>query len=124
MASAHVGLLASEFEGMPCFVLELLSVGRPLVSLDLPQLKLVVEDGVSGFIVPRQSDDDANALALAEALRRTRDALNNATMTPALIHTKIIPFSNAVQLQRLYGNHRRLRKGERRLVRTAPSIAN
>ena len=122
LSGAHVGLLASEFEGMPCFVLELLSRGRPLVSLDLPQLKLVVEDGVSGYIVPRGESDEANALALAHALKRAGEDVMSGAMRPAAIHAKIIPFSNAVQLQRLYANHARLRKGERRLSQTAAPV--
>ena len=32
LASAHAGILTSEFEGMPRFVLETLAVGRPVVA--------------------------------------------------------------------------------------------
>src|SRR3984885_6350875 len=38
LAGAHAGILTSEFEGMPRFVLETLAVGRPLVAMHLPPL--------------------------------------------------------------------------------------
>ena len=42
LASAHAGILTSEFEGMPRFVLETLAVGRPVVAMHLPQLEPVI----------------------------------------------------------------------------------
>ena len=36
-ARAHAGILTSYFEGMPCFLLETLSAGRPLAAVRLPQ---------------------------------------------------------------------------------------
>ncbi len=53
IASVHAGILTSEFEGMPRFVLETLAVGRPVVAMHLPQLESAVRDGESGFLVPR-----------------------------------------------------------------------
>ncbi|MES1203506.1 MAG: glycosyltransferase [Pseudomonadota bacterium] len=118
MAEAHVGILASEFEGFPCFVLELLSVGRPLVALELPQYGLVVEDGVSGFMVKRGADAPANVVALAEGLKRARDMIAAGALNPADIRAHIMPYSNTVQMKRLYEAHARLQRGERRLNKT------
>jgi glycosyltransferase involved in cell wall biosynthesis len=117
MADAHVGVLASEFEGFPCFVLELLSVGRPLVALELPQYGLVVEDGVSGFMVKRGTDEASNIVALARGLAHARDQIAKGALKPADIRARIKPYSNAVQMKRLYEAHARLRWGERRLTR-------
>ena len=65
LASAHAGILTSEFEGMPRCVLETLAVGRPVVAMHLPQLEPVIHHGVSGFLVARSGsrDDMADALA-------------------------------------------------------------
>ena len=51
LASVHAGILTSEFEGMPRFVLETLGVGRPVAAIHLPQLEPVIHEGVSGFLV-------------------------------------------------------------------------
>ena len=53
LASAHAGILTSEFEGMPRCVLETLAVGRPVVAMHLPQLEPVIRPGVSGYLVAR-----------------------------------------------------------------------
>ncbi|WP_164255216.1 glycosyltransferase family 4 protein, partial [Stenotrophomonas maltophilia] len=39
IGNVHAGILTSEFEGMPRFVLETLAVGRPVVAMHLPQLE-------------------------------------------------------------------------------------
>ena len=46
MARCHMGILTSFFEGMPCYLLELLAVGRPAAVIRLPQYDLVIEEGV------------------------------------------------------------------------------
>src|SRR5262249_35717351 len=58
LASAHAGVLTSEFEGMPRFVLETLAVGRPVVAVHLPQLEPVIHHGDSGILVPRTGSID------------------------------------------------------------------
>lgn len=55
LASAHAGILTSEFEGMPRCVLETLAVGRPTVAVHLPQLESVIHDGESGYLIPRSN---------------------------------------------------------------------
>lgn len=61
---ADVVCLPSNYrEGLPLTLLEAASMGRPLVTTDMPGCREAVIDGMNGFLVPPQ-----NAPALAEAL--------------------------------------------------------
>lgn len=60
-ARSHVAVLPSWYgEGVPKSLLEAAACGRPLVAVDGPGLREVVQDGVTGLLVPPR---DANALA-------------------------------------------------------------
>lgn len=65
LAAADAVVLSSAWEGLPNVVLEALAVGTPVVTTDVGGVREVVEDGVSGFIVP-----PADSNALAEAMGR------------------------------------------------------
>lgn len=108
LGEMHTGILVSEFEGMPVFVLELLAVGRPLTALELPQLELVVEPGVSGAIVKRSGDVATDVSAVAEALAALKDKIAAGGVDPAAIRHRIEPFSHRTQMKRLFDLHRSL----------------
>jgi glycosyltransferase involved in cell wall biosynthesis len=63
LRNSHVVVLPSYREGMPKALIEAAAAGRPIVTTDVPGCRDVVEDGVSGIIVPVR-----NALALANAI--------------------------------------------------------
>lgn len=60
VASASAFVLTSEYEGLPNALIEAMMLGVPSITTDYPGADEVVEDGVSGFLVPR---GDARALA-------------------------------------------------------------
>lgn len=64
-AKCHIVTLPSLGEGLPTTLLEAAACGRPLAATDVPGCHDVVQDGVTGFLVP-----PADAQALAEALAR------------------------------------------------------
>jgi glycosyltransferase involved in cell wall biosynthesis len=108
LASAHAGILTSEFEGMPRCVLEILAVGRPVVAVHLPQLEPVIHDGVSGFLVPRQGTADDMAAALAQRFVDVYGAIAEGRMTPAVIAESIADFTPDTQLARVYRYHKEI----------------
>ena len=105
LAQAHAGILTSEFEGMPRFVLETLAVGRPVVAVHLPQLEVVIRDGESGFLIPREQSDDKLVEALAIRFADLRDAIAADRIDPLAIANKINTFTPQKQLARVYRLH-------------------
>ena len=115
MSRCHAGILTSWFEGMPCYLLELLSVGRPIVAVSLPQYALVVEDGRSGYLVDRVADSARLIEALSERFIATWSAIRSGAMTPDAIHAQIIPFSLDAQLTGHFARHQQLLSSMRTL---------
>jgi glycosyltransferase involved in cell wall biosynthesis len=108
LACAHAGILTSEFEGMPRFVLETLAVGRPVVAMHLPQLEPVIHDGGSGFLVARDGSAENMAEALAQRFIDVRDAIDAGQMDPARIAGEIADFTPSRQLARVFRYHQEI----------------
>ena len=62
---SHIVTLPSMYEGVPTALLEAAACGRPLVATDIPGCRVIVKDGVNGFLVPVQDSQ-----ALADALEK------------------------------------------------------
>lgn len=62
---AEFFVLSSDYEGMPNSLAEALVLGLPCISTDVSGAEDLMEDGVSGIIVPR-----GNQKAMEEAMRR------------------------------------------------------
>lgn len=114
----HAGILTSWFEGMPCYLLELLSVGRPVVAVTLPQYELVIERGKSGYLIEREDEagrarDDAGlAEDVADRLAEVWSAIQRGALSVAAIRDCAMPFSVGVQLDRHFEKHRELIPGQ------------
>lgn len=108
LASAHAGILTSEFEGMPRCVLETLAVGRPVVAVRLPQLEAVIRDGESGYLV-RRSDSKADMVErLAHRFVNVRDAIAKGGMDSSRISANIRTFTPGTQLARVFRYHQEI----------------
>jgi glycosyltransferase involved in cell wall biosynthesis len=62
LGGADVGVLSSDFEGSPLAVLEYMAAGLPVVATDVGGLPQIVNDGVTGLLVPAR---DPASLATA-----------------------------------------------------------
>jgi glycosyltransferase involved in cell wall biosynthesis len=113
LASAHAGILTSEFEGMPRFVLETLAVGRPVVAVHLPQLEPVIRDGESGFLVARAGSADDMAEALAQRFVDVRNAIDAGEMDPMRIAAAVADFTPRTQLARVFRYHQDIQNARR-----------
>lgn len=60
----------SWYDGMPNAVLEAIAAGLPVIAPDVGGIGEIVEDGVSGILLPPIADEDAAAEAYAEAILR------------------------------------------------------
>ena len=107
-AMCHAGVLTSFFEGMPCFLLEVLSVGRPFVAIRLPQYDAVIKAGVSGELVERSTDAGQSAERLADAFMRLWDGIRTGAIAPDDVHAEIEPYTVENQMSRLFDIHRGL----------------
>ena len=107
-AKAHAGTLTSYFEGMPCYLLETLSVGRPFAAIRLPQYDPLIVEGVSGHMVERSEPDAACEDALVEAFVRLRDAVFSGAVDPMKVHALVEPYSVETQMAKLFERHRAL----------------
>ena len=116
IASAHAGILTSEFEGMPRCVLETLAIGRPVVAMHLPQLESVIHDGISGYLVPRNGLLDDMAEVLAERFVAVRSDIASGRIRPEAVATSIESFTPGTQLARVFRYHREIQNARHLLA--------
>ncbi len=64
-AKAHIAVLPSYREGFPKSLIEAMASGRPAITTDTTGCRDVIEDGISGILVPLN-----DAVALADALQK------------------------------------------------------
>jgi glycosyltransferase involved in cell wall biosynthesis len=108
IARCHAGVLTSYFEGMPCYLLEVVSVGRPVVAIRLPQYDLVIEENVSGAMIERCDDGSSTVDGLTERFLAIWSRILQGQMHPNVIHAKAEPFSIKNQLDAHFARHSRL----------------
>lgn len=108
MRASHAGVLTSYFEGMPCYLLEILASGRPVGAIRLPQYDPLIVAGVSGFLIDRPEDREVAAHRLADGFAGLWDDIRAGRLSPEAIAEKVRPYSVAVQMPRLFARHRSL----------------
>ena len=115
----HAGILTSYFEGLPCFMMEVLASGRPMGVLRLPQFEIdlpeyapLMVEGLSGFLRERnEADRDATARAMAEGFAGLWADIRAGRLDPQAIAARVRPYSIDVQLPRLFERHRQIQSG-------------
>jgi glycosyltransferase involved in cell wall biosynthesis len=105
LGSMHVGILTSEFEGMPRVVMEALTTGRPVVALHLPQLETVIKDFESGFLIARSNQQVDVA---AQKIVLIYEMMREGRITPAKVARSVEAFSPRLLLGKIFEDHRQL----------------
>ncbi len=105
MRNAHAGLITSFFEGMPCYLLEMLASGRPVAAVDLPQFRTLLGEGGGGRLVARGETPEVSASALATALLDLAGAIDAGICDPAALARLVEPYSVEAQMGRLFAAH-------------------
>ncbi len=113
MRRCHAGLLTSHYEGMPCYLLEMLASGRPFAATRLPQFDPLIVAGVSGTMVERSDPAEICQQLLVDALVDLWDAILGGVIEPARIAGLVEPYSIENQMQRLFAHHRALQSAAR-----------
>lgn len=113
MRGCHAGALTSHFEGMPCYLLEMLASGRPVGAIRLPQYDPLIVPDVSGALVERTHPDETCLAALVDAFVRIRDDVWSGALVPERIAALARPYALDRQMARLFGIHRALQRGEK-----------
>ena len=112
MRGAHAGLITSFFEGMPCYLLEMLASGRPVAAVELPQFRALLGrgegEGGGGRLVARAATLEASAAALADALLDLAETVDAGTFDPAALAALVRPYSVEAQMGRLFTAHEAL----------------
>jgi glycosyltransferase involved in cell wall biosynthesis len=108
MARCHAGILTSYFEGLPCYLLEMLASGRPVGAIELPQYAPLILPDVSGALVPRRESRENSAEELAGAFESLWRDIKSGRVDPVRLHTLVEPYSVETQFGRLFAIHRTL----------------
>jgi glycosyltransferase involved in cell wall biosynthesis len=108
MARSHAGILTSYFEGLPCYLLEMLASGRPVGAIELPQYAPLILPGISGALVPRSEPRESCAETLACAFASLWQDIKRGGVDPVRLRTLVEPYSVETQLGRLFAIHRQL----------------
>lgn len=102
LRAADVFALSSAYEGMPIAVLEALASGVPVVTTDVGEVRLVVRDGVSGFVVPERTP-----AALAGGIAAALSGSGPMQGVPCV--RAVSDYVPQRVLRRVYENHREQR---------------
>lgn len=84
LASLDVVVSCSTYEGVPFALLEAMGYGRAVVAPDIPGMREILEDGVSGLVRPRRAGDMAGAVSDLVASPRRAAALGVAARQAVL----------------------------------------
>ena len=100
----HIAVLPSYREGLPLSLLEAAACGRPLIATDAPGCREIVQDQITGLLVPVESPT-----ALAQAIKqlaesseqRTRYGANARRLVEDKLSAKTIGLSTKALYDRL-----------------------
>jgi glycosyltransferase involved in cell wall biosynthesis len=95
---------------MPFAILEALGCGRPVCAIHLPQLECVIQEGLSGTLVSRSTNEDDMAERLSQAFLAVREDIRNGRLTPEGVASAIRDFTPERQLAKCYENHRQIQQ--------------
>lgn len=100
-----MGLLTSEFEGMPRFAIECVASGRPVVALHLPQLEAMLGEEQAGQLIARGPDQEDR---MAEAIIALGHQIRTGQIQPEQIAQAAKAHQPETLLAKIWDEHRRL----------------
>jgi glycosyltransferase involved in cell wall biosynthesis len=102
-AAADIFCLPSWWEAMPLSVLEAMAAGLPVVATDVGEVRKIVADGETGFVVPAQAPD-LLAQALRKMLTDPAGAQDRGRKGLERVHDRFSARQTALEIDRLYAS--------------------
>ncbi|WP_240224004.1 glycosyltransferase family 4 protein [Rheinheimera hassiensis] len=112
----HMGIVTSVFEGMPVYVLEALCAGRPVCSVNLPQLSLVIDNTVNGVLLEQNNDSAELVQKLAQQMLATWHSMRSGQIQPEHVNQMVAPYKASNQMRVLFDKHAQLQSRSAGLV--------
>ena len=103
-----MGIVTSVFEGMPVYVLEALCAGRPVCSVNLPQLSLVIDNNVNGAVLAANEDSEQMVQQLTQQMLQYWQKIRSGQLQPEHVSQMVAPYKASNQMQVLFGRHQQL----------------
>ena len=106
LQTANLVVVPSRWEGLPMAALEAMAAGKPIIATSVGGLAEIIEDGVTGFLVPPE-DPKRLAESIASLLRSTDMATCVGTRAREFVQTH---FSIDLMTDRILGLYGELLK--------------
>ena len=103
--SFHMGIVTSTFEGWPVYVMEAICSGRPVVSVNLPQLIPVFEDEIAGKVFDRNNDSDELVSEMSDKFIEYWKGIKNGSVDPIEVNSRINCFKASTQMKEIFKCH-------------------
>lgn len=124
LGRCHAGILTSYFEGLPCYLLEALSIGRPFAAIRLEQYDPLIVPGVSGRLLERCETPAASRDALVDAFVALWRDIRDGRIAPAAVSRLVEPYTVTTQMRRLFDHHRKLQDRRRGSAPALQAVAS
>lgn len=96
-------LMASSREGMPTAIAEALTMGLPVVSTNVGDIKLVIKNGYNGFLMPSDYKDEDYIKAICTILKDYERFTKAALETSVVFDAQRVTQEIVEDIQRLIG---------------------
>jgi len=97
--------VTSTFEGWPVYVMEAICSGRPVVSVNLPQLIPVFEDEVAGKVFEKNNDSDTLVSEISDKFMEYWKGIKNGSVDPIEVNSRINCFKASTQMKEIFKCH-------------------
>jgi glycosyltransferase involved in cell wall biosynthesis len=90
ISKSSILLMSSTHEGFPMVIAESLSVGTPVISTDVGDIRSVIKNGVNGFLLPTDYEQSEYAGRIIELLSNYKQFSDNAFESSVVFNAKEI----------------------------------
>lgn len=93
ISRSSILLMASSYEGFPMVIAESLTVGTPIISTDVGDIRSIIKNGYNGFILPLDYDINSYTNRIIEIITDYQNFSMNASKSSIVFNAKGIASS-------------------------------